>query len=65
MLASYEELCARIDKRQDDISDATIKVLQQQLQVAQGLSIEEQDYVITLDTQNPNAFALLIDKLQI
>jgi aminoglycoside phosphotransferase family enzyme/predicted kinase len=65
MLASYEELCARIDKRQDDVSDATIKVLQQQLQIAQGLSIEEQDYVITLDTQNPNAFALLIDKLQI
>ena len=63
VLASYEELCERISQRQNDVSDATIEVLQQQLKVAQSLSIEEQNYVMTLDTQSDSGFAQLISKL--
>ena len=64
VLASYEELCERISQRQNDVSDATIEVLQQQLKVAQSLSIEEQNHVITLDTQSDSGFAQLISNLQ-
>ena len=63
VLASYEELCERISQRQNDVSDATIEVLQQQLKVAQSLSIEEQNYVMTLDTQSDSGFAQLISNL--
>jgi predicted kinase len=59
--ASNEELSRRIRQRQNDASEATVDVLQHQLQSAQALSAEEQANVITINTQNDNALEMLLD----
>jgi aminoglycoside phosphotransferase family enzyme/predicted kinase len=50
--ASEQALCRRIGERQQDVSEATVEVLQQQLQAAQPLSAEEQPYVIEVDSES-------------
>ncbi len=57
--ASDQELCRRIQQRQDDASEATVAVLHQQLQSAQSLSQQEQSCVITIDTEKDNALEIL------
>ena len=59
--ASDEELLRRIRQRQNDASEATTDVLQQQQQSAQPLSAEEQAYVITIDTESDNALDRLLN----
>ena len=59
--ASDEELSRRIRQRQNDASEATIDVLQHQQQSAQPLSVEEQAYVITIDTERGNALDMLLN----
>ncbi len=58
--ASDQELCRRIQQRQNDASEATVAVLHQQLQSAQPLSEQEQSGVITVDTENNNALETLL-----
>ncbi|MFA6051484.1 MAG: AAA family ATPase [Methylobacter sp.] len=58
--ASDEELCRRIQQRQNDASEATLDVLHQQQQSAQPLSQEEQAHVIAIDTESDNALELLV-----
>jgi uncharacterized protein len=53
--ASIEALIQRIEQRQSvgvDASEATVAVLQQQLQQAEPLSSDEQQYVITMQSIN-------------
>ena len=59
--ASNEELCRRIQQRQNDASEATINVLHQQQQSAQPLLQEERAYLITINTENNNALKTLLD----
>jgi aminoglycoside phosphotransferase family enzyme/predicted kinase len=59
--ASDEELSRRIRQRQNDVSEATIDVLQHQLQSAQPMSSEEQKFVITINTESDNALEKLLD----
>jgi aminoglycoside phosphotransferase family enzyme/predicted kinase len=59
--ASDEELSRRIRQRQNDASEATIDVLRHQQQSAQPLSVEEQAYVITIDTERDNALDILLN----
>jgi uncharacterized protein len=59
--ASDEELLRRIRQRQNDASEATIDVLRHQQQSAQSLSVEEQAYVITIDTENDSALDILLN----
>jgi len=59
--ASNEELSRRIRQRQNDASEATLDVLQHQLQSAQPMSLEEQDYVITINTESDNALEVLME----
>jgi hypothetical protein len=61
--ASEEELCRRIRLRQSDASEATIEVLQQQKQSAQPLSVEEQNYIITINTESGNALNILLEHI--
>ena len=58
--ASDAELCRRIKRRQNDASEATLDVLQHQLQSAQPLSAKEQRYVITINTESDKALEMLI-----
>jgi len=53
--ASYEELCRRITERQNDVSEATIGVLNNQLKSEQPLSDQEQEFVISINTDSDNA----------
>jgi aminoglycoside phosphotransferase family enzyme/predicted kinase len=59
--ASDEELCRRINQRQNDASEATVVVLHHQQQSAQPLSEQEQPGVITINTENGNALEALLD----
>jgi len=59
--ASDQELYRRIKQRQDDASEATIAVLQHQLQSAQSLLDQEQSSVITVNTESDNALNALLD----
>ncbi|TAN65309.1 MAG: aminoglycoside phosphotransferase [Methylobacter sp.] len=59
--ASEQELCRRIQQRQNDASEATITVLHQQQRSAQPLSEQEQADVITIDTESDNALKNLLD----
>ncbi|MGZ5054133.1 MAG: bifunctional aminoglycoside phosphotransferase/ATP-binding protein [Methylobacter sp.] len=59
--ASDQELYRRIKQRQDDASEATIAVLQHQLQSAQSLLDQEQPSVITVNTESDNALNALLD----
>ncbi|MGZ8947449.1 MAG: bifunctional aminoglycoside phosphotransferase/ATP-binding protein [Methylococcaceae bacterium] len=59
--ASAEELCRRIRQRKNDASEATIGVLQHQLQSAQALSTDEQAFVITVNTESDNALDRLLE----
>jgi len=61
--ASEEELCRRIRLRQNDTSEATIDVLQHQKQSAQPLSVEEQNYIITINTESGNALNILLEHI--
>lgn len=58
--ASDQELCRRIQQRQNDASEATVAVLHQQQQSAQPLSEQEQSCVITIDTESDNALETLL-----
>jgi len=58
--ASVQELCRRIQQRQNDASEATVAVLHQQQQSAQSLSNEEQCNTITIDTESDNALKNLL-----
>jgi len=58
--ASDEALCKRLRQRKNDASEATIEVLQHQQQSAQPMSSEEQDYVITINTESDNALETLL-----
>ncbi len=57
--ASYEELCRRITARKNDVSEATISVLNNQLKSEQALSAQEQAFVISIDTESDN----ILDKI--
>jgi hypothetical protein len=59
--ASDEELSRRLRLRQNDVSEATIDVLQHQQQSAQPLDVEEQADVITINTESDNALEILPD----
>ncbi len=59
--ASGEELEKRIRQRQNDASEATIEVLHQQQKSAQPLSLEEQAYAITVNTETGNSLDILLD----
>jgi hypothetical protein len=59
--APVSVLIRRIKQRQNDASEATIAVLRHQLQSAQALSIEEQTYVITVNTESDNALDKLLE----
>jgi len=59
--ASDEELSRRIRQRQNDVSEATIDVLQHQRQSAEPMSSEEQNFVITINTESDNALEILLD----
>jgi uncharacterized protein len=61
--AGNEELYRRIRQRQNDASEATIDVLQHQLESAQPLSAEDQSYVITINTESGNALDILLDNM--
>ncbi|MDD5276192.1 MAG: AAA family ATPase [Methylovulum sp.] len=50
--ASEQTLYRRVSGRQNDASEATVEVLQRQLQSAQTLSIQERLEAITVDTEN-------------
>jgi len=50
--ASDETLCSRLRQRRDDASEATIDVLYQQQQSAEPLWGEEQNHVITINTES-------------
>jgi len=63
--ASDEELSRRIKQRQNNASEATIDVLQHQLQSAQLLSAEEQNFVITINTESDNTLDMLLDNIKI
>ena len=58
--ASDKELCKRLRQRQNDVSEATTDVLQQQQQSAQPMSLEEQGNVITIATESNNALEMLL-----
>jgi aminoglycoside phosphotransferase family enzyme/predicted kinase len=58
--ASDEELCRRIQQRQNDASEATVAVLHQQQQSEQSLSEQEQPNVITINTESDNALENLL-----
>lgn len=62
--ASDQELCRRIQQRQDDASEATLTVLHQQQQSAQPLSEQEQSGLITIDTESGNALEKLLDSFE-
>lgn len=53
--ASDAELARRITQRKDDASEATLSVLDRQLQTAQPLSTQEQAETLTIDTESSNA----------
>ncbi|MCK9623044.1 MAG: ATP-binding protein, partial [Methylobacter sp.] len=59
--ASEQELYRRIKQRQDDASEATVAVLQHQLQSAQSLLDQEQSGAITVNTESDNALNTLLD----
>lgn len=59
--ASEETLCQRIRQRQNDPSEATLEVLTQQQQSAQAFLAEEQNAVITLNTERDDALATLLN----
>jgi len=61
--ASEEELCRRIRLRQNDTSEATIEVLQHQKKSAEPLSVEEQNYIITINTESGNALNILLEHI--
>jgi aminoglycoside phosphotransferase family enzyme/predicted kinase len=61
--ASDEELSRRIRQRQNDASEATIGVLHHQQRSAQPLSAEEQNFVITINTENDDALKILLDNI--
>ncbi len=50
--ASEQTLRQRVGERQNDASEATLEILQRQLQSAQALSAQEQQETITVDTGN-------------
>jgi len=58
--ASDEELCRRLQQRQNDASEATVDVLHQQQLSAHPLSQEEQAYVISINTESDNALKTLL-----
>ena len=58
--ASYETLCARIKLRQGDASEATLEVLDYQRQWAQALTIDELDYVITVNSEADKVLEALL-----
>lgn len=65
--ASDETLCRRIGQRQQDVSEATVAVLQQQRQSAQALSEEERNISITVDTESghvDNVLETLLGRLK-
>jgi predicted kinase len=57
-------LCRRIEQRQNDVSEASIEVLYQQLQSAEPLSAKEQTNVITINTESANALELLLNSFE-
>ena len=59
--ASDEELSRRISQRQNDASEATIDVLRHQQQSTQPMSSEEQNFVITINTESGNALDILLN----
>jgi aminoglycoside phosphotransferase family enzyme/predicted kinase len=59
--ASEQELYRRIKQRQDDASEATVAVLQHQLQSTQPLLDQEQSGAITVNTESDNALNTLLD----
>lgn len=52
--ATLPTLQQRLQQRLNDASEATLEVLQHQLQTAQGLSLEEQQMAIKVDTETEN-----------
>jgi aminoglycoside phosphotransferase family enzyme/predicted kinase len=62
--ASNQTLCSRIQRRQHDVSEATIEVLNQQQQSAEPLSAKEQTNVITINTESANALELLLKSFE-
>lgn len=61
--ASEGELSRRIDQRQNDASEATVKVLYQQIKSAEPLSGQERNDAIIIDTETDNALDLLMKSL--
>ncbi|WP_411727277.1 AAA family ATPase [Methyloglobulus sp.] len=61
--ASEKTLCRRIRQRENDPSEATVDVLHQQQQTAQPLLGDEQNHVITINTESDNALEKLLANL--
>ncbi|MCX7102907.1 MAG: aminoglycoside phosphotransferase, partial [Methylobacter sp.] len=61
--ASEAELGRRIEQRQNDASEATVKVLYQQLKSAEPLSRQERIDAIIIDTETDKALEVLINSL--
>lgn len=60
--ASDAELSRRIRQRQNDASEATVEVLQQQQRSAEPLSEQERADLIAVDTESDNALEKLLDR---
>jgi hypothetical protein len=61
--APIEVLKQRIAARKGDISDATIEVLNAQIEQTEPFHEKEQPYLISLDTTNPNCPEFLESQL--
>ena len=61
--ASDEALKRRVTQRENDVSEATLAVLKQQVQSAQALSTEEQAYVITVNTESDKVLDKLLEAI--
>ncbi|MDD1606306.1 MAG: AAA family ATPase [Methylococcaceae bacterium] len=62
--ASDETLCSRLRQRRDDASEATIDVLYQQQQSAEPLWGEEQNHVITINTESDAVLETLLARIR-
>jgi uncharacterized protein len=58
--ASEAVLRQRVQQRQNDPSEATIAVLNRQLQTAQGLSEDEKGQTLTVNTESDNVLEILL-----
>ena len=62
--ASPAALRDRIQRRADDVSDADLSVLEQQLRSWEGLEPDEASRAIVIDTENAPAIETLLEKIQ-